>query len=354
MVQSRKYLQHLISIGSVLIISFICFLASPVLEYKTIALLLLVTVSINAMLFDITPVFLSAILSALIWNFFFIPPVLTFHIGNTEDLLMFCLYFFIASVNVVLTIKIRKQSEKARDKEEKENTIKLYNTLLNSLSHELRTPIATIIGSVDVLKENKNKISELNENELLNQIATASLKLNTHVENLLNMSRLESGELKLNKDWCDCNEIINNVIQNLIIPHKQDIIFNSDENLPFFKLDRILIEQALQNLINNAILYTPESSTIQIKLELKLEKCILSIVDNGEYISNTDTTQLFDKFYRGKATKTGGLGIGLSIVKGFVEAHQGEIKLYNNPTGGISVIIELPADQSFINHLKHE
>lgn len=116
---------------------------------------------------------------------------------------MFLLYFFIALVNAVLTFKIRKEEKKARHKEEKEHTIKLYNTLLNSLSHELRTPISTIIGAVDTLKDQKEKISSNNQIELLNQIDTASMRLNRQVENLLNMSRLEWGMLKLNLSWCD-------------------------------------------------------------------------------------------------------------------------------------------------------
>ncbi len=105
------------------------------------------TVSFIAMSFEILPVLVAAVLSAVIWNFFFIPPVYTFHINNAEDVSLFSFYFFIALVNTVLTFNIREAEKKARDKEEKENTIKLYNTLLNSLSHELRTPVSIIIAS---------------------------------------------------------------------------------------------------------------------------------------------------------------------------------------------------------------
>ncbi len=126
---------------------------------------------------------------------------------DNESCQAFFMYFFIAVINAVLTFKIRKEESKSRDKEEKENTIRLYNTLLNSLSHELHTPIATIIGAVDTLKDNKDKISTSNQNELLNQIDMASMRLRRQVENLLNMSRLETGILKLNMDWCDTNEL---------------------------------------------------------------------------------------------------------------------------------------------------
>jgi two-component system sensor histidine kinase KdpD len=156
----------------------------------------------------------AAVLSALIWNFFFIPPIFTFHIGNAEDLLMFLMYFFISLVNAMLTSRIRKQEIKARDQEEKEKTIALYNTVLTSLSHELRTPIATMIGAVDTLKENKDTLSNENKASLLDEIELASQRLNRQVENLLHMSRLESGIIRLHLDWCDINELVWTVLRS--------------------------------------------------------------------------------------------------------------------------------------------
>ena len=119
--------------------------------YRVVAFMLLVTVSILAMFFDIVPVLLAAVLSALIWDFFFIPPHFTFTVGTTEDMMLLLMYFIIALIHTVLTFKIRKMQEVARAKEEKANSLKFYNTLFNSLSHELRTPISTIIGSTDNL-----------------------------------------------------------------------------------------------------------------------------------------------------------------------------------------------------------
>ena len=312
------------------------------------------SVSIVAMLFEILPVLCASVLSALIWNFFFIPPILTFHIDNTEDFLMFLLYFVIALVNAVLTLKIRKEEKKARDKEEKENTIKLYNTLLNSLSHELRTPISTIIGAIDTLKENKEKLSTDNQNELLNQIDIASIRLNRQVENLLNMSRLETGMLKPNLDWCDTNELINSVIQKLSLSHSQTILFEPNEQLPLFKYDRGLIEQVLQNLLHNAINYTPQNTTIKIAASQQFDKCVISVSDNGIGILESELEFVFDKFYRLPQTKTGGSGLGLSIVKGFIEAHHGNVKIENNKSGGITLIVEFPTEASYLNNLKNE
>lgn len=309
------------------------------------------TVSLLAMLFDILPVLIAALLSALIWNFFFIPPIYTFHIDTAEDLLMFFLYFVIALVNAVLTFKIKQAEKIARDKEEKENTIKLYNTLLNSLSHELRTPIATIIGAVDTIKDN-TRLSSIQQNELLSQIDIASTRLNKQVENLLNMSRLETGLLKLNLQWCDVNELINLIIQKANTDKR--VICTPNEDLPICKIDSGLIEQAIQNIVSNAIQYTPENATIIIDTTIDDSILCISIADNGEGIPPELLNEVFNKFYRLPNTKAGGTGLGLSIAKGFVEAHNGTIKATNNLSCGLKVIIELPVETTYINNLKNE
>lgn len=345
--------QLLWSISLFLLITISCFIFSEIITYKIVALLLLMTVSIVAMLFDILPVLVTAILSAFVWNFFFIPPIFTFHIGGTEDFLMFLLYFFIAFVNAVLSFKIRNEEKKVRDKEDKEKSIRLYNTLFNSLSHELKTPIATVIGAVDTLKENQQNLSVINQQTLLNEIEIASNRLNRQVENLLNMSRLETGLLKPNYYWCDINELINEVVHKINLNEKQSVVFELDETFPLVKIDRGLMDEVLKNLMHNAVNYAGKTVQIQINVLYNTEKLILQILDNGVGVSPEEMPQLFDKFYRVSQSKTGGSGLGLSIVKGFVEAHGGTVSVKNNHPTGLIFTIEIPAEASFIKNLNH-
>ncbi len=355
--ETRKYpqgLQYLLCIGLVLISALACFYSAEILGHTVVALLLLMTVSFIAMLFDIWPVLLAAMLSAVIWNYFFIPPIYTFHIDNAEDALMFSLYFLIAMVNAVLTFKLRQVEKRARDKEEKENTIKLYNTLLNSLSHELRTPISAIIGAVDTLKENRSSISRETQIELLNEIDLAGMRLNRQVENLLNMSRLESGILMPKYDWFDLNEVLNNEIRKVKIVSDKTIVFEVNEELPFFRLDVGLMQQIVNNLLNNAVLYTPPKTTVHVEVKHKKGHCVFTISDNGKGIPEGELIRIFDKFHRLPNSSTGGSGLGLSIVKGFVEAQKGHISLVNNSEGGASFTISIPAETSYLIHLKNE
>lgn len=346
--------QYSLSALLVLIVSLICFLFKDLVGYRIVALIMLMAVSVAAMLFEILPVLLAAVLSAVIWNFFFIPPLYTFNIGNTEDALMFLLYFVIALVNGVLTFKIREAEKKARDKEEKEKELKFYNTLLNSLSHELRTPIAAILGSVDMLKESKAKLSAENQIELLNEIGIAGNRLNRQVENILNMSRLESGMLKPKSDWTDMNELINSVMQKLLPTNDHKLIFHNNDNLPLFRLDSGLTEPILYNLLQNAILYTAPNTVIAIDVTDQSENCVITVSDNGNGFPQKEMAFVFDKFYRLPNTKTGGSGLGLSIVKGFTEAQNGTIKLENNEEGGAKFTIEIPAETTYVNNLKNE
>ncbi len=347
--------QYLISFSLIIFVSVICFLLSYLIGYKIVALILLLTVSLVAMFFDIMPVLFSAILSALIWDYFFIPPRFTFTIGNAEDMLMFAMYFIIALVNAVLTNKIRQIEKEANKKEEKENTLKLYNTLFNSLSHELRTPIATIIGATDNLQIDNSRLSDHQKNELINEISKASLRLNRQVENLLNMSRLESGVIQPKRDWCDINELVysavKRVMQNNIY---QKIIININPDIPLFKIDKGMIDQVVYNLLYNATLYTPENSTIDISALCHIDVLKIIIEDNGHGFPTDEIKKVFDKFYRLNQSKAGGTGLGLSIVKGFTEAHNGTVRLENKKDSGAVFTIEIPAETTYINNLKNE
>jgi Osmosensitive K+ channel histidine kinase len=246
-----------------------------------------------------------------------------------------------------------RPKKKTRDKEEKEKTIKLYNTLLNSLSHELRTPIATILGTVDTLKDNKDRLSQPQQLDLLNDIDIAGIRLNRQVENILNMSRLESGMLQPKYDWCDMNELVYNVLQK-VTPGAHIIIFKEEEMLPLFKLDIGFMEQILLNLLHNAVHYTPGGSRIEIIVRHESEACLISISDNGNGIPETEIPLLFDKFYRLPHSKSGGSGLGLSIVKGFAEAQNGSVHLSNNLQGGATFTVVIPGETTYLNNLKHE
>ncbi len=350
-----KSSQILISIIAVCFISGLCYSLSKYIDYKVVAFILLLTVSIAAVLFDIVPVFITAVVSAIIWDYFFIPPHFTLQVGSTEDSILLLMYFVIALVNAVLTYKIRQIEKVGRAREEKANTLKLYDTLLNSLSHELRTPIATIIGATDNLQSNNHNLTHDNKQELIAEISKATFRLNQQVENLLSMSRLESGFIQLKKDWCDIIEVIYDAVRriedNTIA---QKITINVNPDIPFFKLDKAMMEQIIYNLVNNAVQYTKENNEINIIAHCHADVLELIIEDNGKGFPEDEIDNVFNKFYRLKNTRTGGTGLGLSIVKGFTEALGGTISLQNLRTGGARFTVSIAAQTSNIKNIKNE
>ncbi|HWK57391.1 MAG TPA: ATP-binding protein [Parapedobacter sp.] len=340
----RSFWQFLIGTASIAFLALGCYALGDAVDQWAVALILLAAVSVLAVLFDIIPVLAAALLSALLLNIFFIDPVPNYKIYDTESVLLFFVYLFIALVNAVLTNRLRKQEKKIRDREEKAKTIKLYNTLLNSLSHELKTPIATIIGGIDTLKEIDAEILPEQRMELLAEIETAGNRLNRQVENLMNMSRLETGTLKLKRDWCDVNELIFLVIQKLPVEDTSRIRFEPDDTLPLVKLDGGLIETAVYALVHNATRYTPKQMPIEIATSYEGNMLLIDVSDSGKGIPESEKQHLFEKFYRLPNSGTGGSGLGLSIAKGFVEAHGGTVNVANRPQGGALFCITLPAE----------
>ncbi len=261
---------------------------------------------------------------------------------------MLSMYFVIAFVSAVLTYKIRQIEKIARQKEERIENIRLYNTLLNSLSHEFRTPLASIIAATDNLMTSPSLVSEEIRSGLLNEISIASFRLNRQVENLLNMSRLESGFLKIKKDWCNINELVAGVLQRLEESVKDfKVNIEIPENFPLFKLDYGLMEQVFYNLIYNAFQYTPVNSQVKISASYNESSLKITIEDNGPGIPENEIPNVFDKFYRLKNVSVGGTGLGLSIVKGFIEAHDGVIELSNRDHGGARFTMNITTERLY-------
>ena len=230
---------------------------------------------------------------------------------------------------------------------------KLYKTLFNLISHEFRIPLATIMGATDTLLTSHT--SESDKEELYNEIFKASARLNHLIENLLNMSRLESGKISLHPDWCDINDLINKVYKNL----KQELdqhnfITIIPDELPLVKLDFGLMEQALYNILLNSCQYSPPGSDIRFEASYNEGNLLLQISDNGPGFPEQALPKVFNKFFRVEDSKTGGLGLGLSIVKGIVESHKGFTTIENLDYRGAKFSIIIPSEVPDINVLKLE
>ena len=220
---------------------------------------------------------------------------------------------------------------------------KLYKTLFNLISHEFRIPIATVMGASDTLL--MSQTSEKHREELLYEIFKASARLNHLIENLLNMSRLESGKISVRLDWCDINDLINKVLQNLNKELEQlQLVTEIQPEMPLIKLDFGLMEQVLHNLLLNACQYSPASSKVCLDASYANGTLILRVTDSGPGFPEKALSKVFNKFFRVDESKPGGLGLGLSIVKGLVESHAGTVSVENPADGGARFTVTIPSE----------
>jgi len=488
--------QYLITSVLVILCSALFYLIKGFIGYQVISFGLLILVSILAIFYGPGPILLAATLSALIWDYFFIPPQFTLHIQEPLDVLMLIMFFIIALLNGILTSRVRHQEKKIRTREERTHALyqltreltmtsgfddvskiairyiqkyfnlecaiilkdennqldnqpnndskiklsenelsiaswvfkhsakagkhtdtlpstdytfypltgnndnmgviaiehgtvftqgeeqfweaflsqisskyereflrntakkayilnesdKLYKTLFNSISHELRIPVATIIGASDTLLS--QSYPEETKLKLYSEINTASIRLNQLIENLLNMSRLESGRITPRLDWCDVNDLANKVVNNLkqeLLPFRLFIVIPS--SMPLVQVDFGLIEQVLHNLVLNATQNAPIGTSIRLKFFYDNGSLTIQVMDRGAGFPNDDLKMVFNKFYRGKDAKAGGTGLGLSIVKGFIEAHNGAVIAENRQNGGAIFTIKIPVKS--LNHIEN-
>jgi two-component system sensor histidine kinase KdpD len=474
--------------------SIICYLFKNLIGYQAVSFVLLFLVSFLALFFGTGPILLAATLSAIIWDYFFIPPQFTLHVQLPIDMLMLVMFFIIALLNGILTSRVRRQEKKIRIREERTHALyqitreltmasgidevskiairyiqkyfnldcaiilkndlnqldnqvshdtkiklsenelsiaawvfrhsakagkytdtlpstdftfypltgnndnlgviavkhniiftqgenefweallpqisgkyereflrsaarkayiltesdKLYKTLFNSISHELRIPVATIMGASDTLLS--QSYPEETKLKLYSEINTASIRLNRLIENLLNMSRLESGRITPHLDWCDVNDLANRVSETLrqeLLSFEFLTVIPAD--MPLVNIDFGLMEQVLHNLVLNATQNAPVGSRIRLKFFYDNGFLTIQVMDRGKGFPESELSSVFNKFYRGKDATAGGTGLGLSIVKGFVEAHQGKVTAENRQNGGAIFTIKIPVEISDMN-----
>jgi two-component system sensor histidine kinase KdpD len=462
--------------------------AAPWIGHQAAGLVLLFTISVLALVLGRGPVLFAAALSALLWSFLFLPPVLRFGLPDFENILLFGLYFVIALAIGSLTARLRAQEQAVRDRErrtaalyalahevasaptmdsvlssavkqigqvfdadvafllrqendrvpyiphptstlvvdEKERSVaawaflhrrpagrftdtlpmadarwlplitpngivgvmgvrarerlpldqeslletfasqvalaverellneaaeraavvakseQLYRRLLDSVSRELGSPITTITAAVTNSIDTKSN-NPAEPEGAPGDVRLAVDRLNHVLENLRDMQLLESGTLKLQLEWCDVGDLINGTLKRLqphLAPH--EVIVDVAPELPRVYIDRMLMEQALHNLIHNSATHTPPGTRVRVTAKVEGTDLVIIVADRGPGLPPESLSKIFDKYYRAPDAQRGGVGLGLSIARGLVEVHGGTITAENRTRGGISSVIRLP------------
>lgn len=254
---------------------------------------------------------------------------------------------FLNTVARQLAIGVERvlSNEKSQEAQRLQESERLHQTILNSISHEMRTPLTTIIGAASALQNDDISENKDMRKELAEEMIAAADRLNLVVENLLDTSRLSSGVYQLKREWCDLQDIVSIALESPGRTLKQyQIRINLPEQMPLIFVDFRLFEQAISNLLRNAVAMAPPDTLISIEATTKADTLIIIISDSGPGIKPESLARIFERFYRVPGTPAGGVGLGLWLVKSIVELHGGKISVTNRPERGACFSIQLPIE----------
>lgn len=244
---------------------------------------------------------------------------------------------------VALAIERTRLSEEAQKAHVLAETERMRNAILSSVSHDLRTPLATITGAASSLAEEQHALDPAARRELSRSIYREADRLDRLLRNLLDMMRIEAGAVQLKKDWHPLDEVVGAALARLEGRLREHAINTAcPPDLPLVLVDGVLLEQVVINLVENAVKYAPRGSGIDLSASASDREVIVEVGDRGPGLPPGEEQRIFDKFYRAKSAREGGVGLGLTICRGIVEAHGGRIWAENRSGGGALFRFTIP------------
>lgn len=293
-----------------------------------IALLHLIPIVLVALMGNMSATVIVAGISVVAFDLLHVPPEFSFNFEDAPYLLSFAIFF---CVGYIITFQAKRIQQ---------NTIK--ETILNTLSHDLKTPLSSILGNTTFLLQNNNLDRALQE-EVLLELKNSSERMNRLIINLLDSARLQSGKNALRLEWCDLEDMIGVALQEFDTPQLIDRIkIDVKSNLPLFYGDCTLLARLFVNLIDNALKYSQEGEVISVSIAYNKNELNVLFFNRCMPIKKADLKNMFEKFRRLDNTYTEiGNGIGLTICKEIVQAHQGTIEAYNKEDG-LAIDVRLP------------
>lgn len=240
------------------------------------------------------------------------------------------------------TLERLRLADEARAVAVKRKTEETRSALLSAVSHDLRTPLGAITGAATTLLEGAASLEEKDRRALLEAIAEQGFHLERLVASLLDMTRVESGALVLRREWVPVEEIVGSALARMGRRlQTRSVRADLHKDVPLLHVDALLFEQVLFNLLDNAAKHTPEGTRIEIRAALQGDDVVIDVSDEGPGLP--EGIDVFEKFVRGPTSTRVGLGLGLSICRSIVEAHDGRIVAGPGPRGGTRFVITLPA-----------
>jgi two-component system sensor histidine kinase KdpD len=334
------------AVGAPLACTLVGLALHPRFDLVNIAMVYLLAVVLVAQRFGRGPAILTTVLSVAAFDLLFVPPQGTFSVDDLQYLLTFAIMLTVGFVISRLAENVRVQAEAQAKLEAAAETERLRSTLLASISHDLRTPLAVMSGASSSLAERGERLSPEERQALARSLYEQAREMSERVAKLLQMTRLETGGLKLERDWDSIAEIAGASLARLrerLARHR--VVLELPDDLPLVRVDAALIDQALTNLLENAAIHTPPDTVIRLRAWRAGEELVVSVEDYGPGLAKGDEERIFAKFEHGAAEgRPGGVGLGLAIARAIVVLHGGRAWAERLPMGGSAFRFSLPIE----------
>ena len=316
-------------------------------DLVNIAMVYLLAVVLVALYRSRSAGILTAILCVGAFDVLFVPPEGTLTVHDAQYLLTFGIMLGVGLVISGLVERVRRQTRDQAQLEVEAETERIRAALLASISHDLRTPLAVMVGASSTLVETGERMAPAERQALARSVFEQSRELSERVGKLLQMTRLETGALKVERDWTTVADVADAAVRRLadrLAAHR--LIVEIPDDLPLVRVDAALIEQALGNLLENAARHTPAGTIVRLRAKATADQLVITVEDHGADPGDADLERIYRKFQRGSMEGTaGGVGLGLPICRAIVRLHGGDAWAERTPGGGMTFRIRLPLER---------
>ena len=334
--------------GAAVLCTLIGLAMAPRFDVVNIAMVYLLAVVVIALTFSRGAAVLSAVLCVAAFDVMFVPPHGALTVHDAQYLLTFAIMLAVALIISGLIERGRRQTEARTALALEAETERIRSTLLASISHDLRTPLAVMTGASSSLAQGGERLPPEERAALARSLYGQARDLSEQVAKVLQMTRLETGAITVERDWAALPEIAGSVLARLadkLARHR--LVVEIPADLPLVRVDATLIDQALANLVENAARHTPDGTVVRVRVQHLRNELVISVEDLGMGIDDRDLERVFTKFHRGAAEGPGGgVGLGLAICRAIVRLHEGKAWVEKLAGGGIAFRFSLPVEEA--------
>lgn len=346
-----RHFSAVVYCGSLVVLALAVGLAiESVLHVQNVLLVFLPVILLAAVRYGFWTSSWVAVVSVLVTSFFFAEPRYSFAVSEPGNVWALAIFVAAAGLTSSVAAQARQRAEALRRTEVLAETDRLKTALLTSISHDLRTPLASILGNVTSLRQYGHLYDAETRAEMLGLAEEETLRLSRFVDNLLHMTRIDAGALKPSLELIDLADVVGSALKRVEKALSGHVVrVDIDETVPMIPLDFVLAEHVLANLLENAAKYSPPGTTIDVSAVADKDRVLLRVRDRGPGIPARDRERIFERFFRLDTPdrRPAGAGLGLAICRGFVEAMGGTIGVADRAPGdGAELTVAFRANRS--------